>query len=243
MRFRSDSRSFSKASGCAVLAVALVLAARVQAEPPHSTPAQRPVRSIQEALRLGLVNDQKKPVVGEQILRAPRRAFDVIEGPPVGDGGAVRFRFGADSFCSGFEPPCTLGYIGGGASGVPQNCEWRASNCVCMNDDPPPSQPVIDNTNPSAGDQHLHFEFDPSQPSGFENGARNWAFSDPNIPNPPVDGVMTLDLMLYINEPGGLNAYHVRPQAPSQSLVTAEMVFMPSGDIVCFEDLDPDDGE
>ena len=91
MRFRSDSQSFSRASGCAVFwAVALVLAARVQAEPPNSTPAQRPVRSIQEALRLGLVHDLEKPVVGERILRAPIRAFDVIEGPPVGDGGTVR---------------------------------------------------------------------------------------------------------------------------------------------------------
>ena len=119
MWFRSDSRSILKASGCAALALALVLAARAQADPPNSTPAQRPVRSIEEALRLGLVNDQQKPVVGERILRAPLRAFDVIEGPPVGDGGAVRFRLGGNSFCSGFEPPCTLGYIGGGGSGVP----------------------------------------------------------------------------------------------------------------------------
>ncbi len=236
MWFRSDSRSILRASGCAALALALVLAARVQADPPNSTPTQRPVRSIQEALRLGLVNELDKPVVGEQILRLPIRAFDMIEGPPVGDGETVRFRFGADSFCSGFELPCTLGYIGGGSSGVEQNCEWHASNGV----QPGATMPIIDNSNPSAGEQHLHFEFDPFQPSG--SLARNWAFSD-NIPNPPVDGVMTLDLMLYINEPGGLNSFHVRPQAPSQGLVTAEMVFMPSGDIVCFEDLDPDDGE
>ncbi len=239
MWFRSDSRLFSRACGCAVFwTVALALAAPVQAEPPSSTPAQRPVRSIQEALRLGLVNDQQKPVVGERMLRAPSRAFDMIEGPPAGDGGAVRFRFGESSFCSGFEPPCTLGYIGGGGSGVPQNCEWHASNGA--NNNPPPTQPSIDNSNPFAGAQHLHFEFDPSQLSG--DSARNWAFSD-NIPNPPVDGVMSLDLMLYINEPGGLNKYVVRPQAPSQGLVTASMWFMPSGDIVCFEDLDPDDGE
>ncbi|MCZ6651644.1 MAG: hypothetical protein O7D91_01260 [Planctomycetota bacterium] len=287
MWIRSNLRSFSRASGCAVfLAVTAVLAARVQAEPPNSTPAQRPVRSIQEALRLGVVNDQKKPVVGERILRAPIRAFDVIEGPPVGDGGAAlgdpciidgNCGPGEDScncladcpvpetcgdgiccnsqgedcatcetdcgscvFCSGFQPPCTLGYIGGGSSGVPQNCEWHASNSVV----PGATMPIIASGHPGGGDppgeQHLHFEFDPSQPSGPT--ARNWAFSD-NIPNPPVDGVMTLDLRLYINEPGGLNAYHVRPQAPSQGLATAEMVFMPSGDIVCFEDLDPDDDE
>ena len=61
MWFRSDSRSILKASGCAGLALALVLAARAQADPPNSTPAQRPVRSIQEALRLGLVNELESP--------------------------------------------------------------------------------------------------------------------------------------------------------------------------------------
>ena len=77
MWFRSDSRSFSRASGCAVFwTVALVLAAPVQAEPPNSTPAQRPVHSIQEALRLGLVTDQQKPVVGERILREGGKSLD-----------------------------------------------------------------------------------------------------------------------------------------------------------------------
>ena len=174
-------------------------------------------------------------VIRRRELRTPSRA---LETPEQTKPGGQRFRMGADSFGSGFEPPCTLDYIGGGGSGVPQNCEWHASNNV--NDNPPPTQPIIDNSNPFVGEQHLHLEFDPAQPSG--PAARNWAFSD-NIANPPVDGVMTLELMLYINEPGGLNEYRVRPQAPSQRMATAEMLFMPSGEIVCFEDLDPNDGE
>ena len=174
-------------------------------------------------------------VIRQRVLWTPSRALEM---PGQTKPGGQRFRMDADSFFSSFEPPCTLGYIGGGGSGVPQNCEWHASNGVI--DAPPPTQPVIDHSNPFAGEQHLHFEFDPFQPSG--PAARNWAFSD-NIANPPVDGVMTLDLMLYINEPGGLNEYRVRPQAPSQRMATTEMIFMPSGDIVCCEDLDPNDGE
>ncbi len=147
--------------------------------------------------------------------------------------GGLRVAMGTDSFSSGFEPPCFIGYIGGGGSGQPQNCNWRASNNVQGD----PTQPTIMNFNPLNGTQHLHFEFDPGQLSGAQ--ARNWAFSDPNIPNPPVDGVMSLTLQLYINETGGLNEYHVRPQTPS--LVTALMVFLPTGEILAFEDLDPDD--
>ena len=55
MYFRLDLRSFLGTSSRAVLTVGLLLAAQVQAEPPNSTPAQRPIRSIQEALHLGLV--------------------------------------------------------------------------------------------------------------------------------------------------------------------------------------------
>ena len=176
-----------------------------------------------------------KSVIRQRVLWTPSRALEM---PGQTKPGGQRFRMDADSFFSSFEPPCTLGYIGGGGSGVPQNCEWHASNGVI--DAPPPTHPVIDHSNPFAGEQHLHLEFDPFQPSG--PAARNWAFSD-NIANPPVDGVMTLDLMLYINEPGGLNEYRVRPQAPSQRMATAEMLFLPSGEIVCCEDLDPNDGE
>lgn len=148
----------------------------------------------------------------------------VVEGAP--PGGAPGEGGG---FESGFEPPCFVGYIGGGGSGDPQNCDWRAS----LSARPGYQQPTITDTNPRRGRQQLHFEHDPNQPFGLDS--RNWAFSEEITP-PPERGVAYIRLGLSISRRGGGNTCIIQPQAPSQEMLTAQMHFNPDGTIGAADD-------
>ena len=217
---------------CASL-VAILLVGPADAQQKEPKTRRQPPRSIQEALRFGEAIPEWAARRGV-VMQVSDAVLDAPAGDASDKAGPKRFRMGAgDSFISGFEPPCFIGYIGGGGSGQPQNCNWHASN----NAPTTSTQPTIIDLNPFSGNQHLHFEFDPGQNVG---APRNWAFTD-NIPNPPPNGVMSLTLQLNINELGGLNEYHIHPQASGQG-PAALMIFLPTGEILAFEDLDPDDG-
>ncbi|MCH8853524.1 MAG: hypothetical protein IID41_12865, partial [Planctomycetes bacterium] len=214
---------------CALL-LASLLAVPADAQQMEAKKGLPAPRSIAEVLRSG----QAIPAWAARrgvVKQVPDAELDANVSDELGP---RRLRMGVDSFSSGFEPPCFIGYIGGGGSGQPQNCNWHASNGCDENC----TQPTIIASNPFNGDQHLHFEFDPGQLGGAS--ARNWAFTD-SIANPPLNGVMSLTLQLNINQLGGLNEYHIRPQASGQG-AAALMIFLPTGEILAFEDLDPDDG-
>ncbi|MHC4415524.1 MAG: hypothetical protein ACYS0G_09590 [Planctomycetota bacterium] len=152
-----------------------------------------------------------------------------------GGGGLAGF----EPFFSGFEPPCDTGlngngYIGGGGSGLPQNCDWHASNSAQSTY----RQPHIDDVNPLTDLQHLRFQYDPNQPS--TPSARNWAFNDDIVPAPD-EGVAHLSLDLYISATGGLNTYVLQPQSSTQLLRTTVMHFLPDGTISVGDDNDCSD--
>jgi len=150
--------------------------------------------------------------------------------PANGDGGGAS-PFGSGTFCSGFEPPCFIGYIGGGGSGQPQNCDWHASASA----QPGFTWPRVLDVDPLTGLQHLRFQYDPAQPQTI--GSRNWAFSD-NIEPTPTEGVVNLSLDLRITQTqgAGQNIYIIQPQAPSQALLTTVMNFHPNGSITAGDD-------
>jgi hypothetical protein len=148
---------------------------------------------------------------------------------------------GPGEFESGFEPPCFLGFIGGGGSGEPQNCDWHASAAAF----PGMEQPEIEDDNPLTGAQHLHFEYDPNQASGSPDltadpDSRNWAFSDDIVPT-PTEGVAHLKLDLFISAHDGLNSYIIQVQAPTQMLLTTVMIFNADGSITVGDDDTCDD--
>lgn len=157
------------------------------------------------------------------------------------DGGIAGF-----AFTSGFEPPCAVGtFIGGGASSVPQSCEWHGSNGITV---PVPLSPSYSAADPFSGLQHLRFEFDSLQPQGdpdqvAQDGSRNWAFSDDLVPT-PTEGPVVVSLWVRLNSGKGAmqNALIIQPQAPTQLALTTVFRFDPDGTIYAGDDDNPADG-
>ncbi|MHC5113613.1 MAG: hypothetical protein ACYTGP_04200 [Planctomycetota bacterium] len=146
---------------------------------------------------------------------------------------------GFPPFVSGFEAPCSPdantppGYIGGGGSGQPQQCEWGASTGAPAT----ASSPVISAAAPATGAQHLRFRHDPGQATGDINlaadlNSRNWAFSPTITPAPPL-GVVTLSFRIRITPGAGeaQNAFIIQPQTPTGGQLTTVMTFFPNGTI------------
>ena len=80
------------------------------------------------------------------------------------------------------------------------------------------SSPVISNSAPASGEQHLRFQHDPGQETGNINlaadlNSRNWAFSPTITPAPPL-GVVTLSFRVRItpSPAEARNAFIVQPQ-------------------------------
>ncbi|MBT8487175.1 MAG: hypothetical protein HKO59_13470 [Phycisphaerales bacterium] len=194
-------------------------------------------RSGTSALAVGMVG-----MVGMVAMVAGRVGGATRDQPFLSFPGTPAFA-GFAGFESGFEPEegCAIGYIGGGGSGEPQNCVWRASTSVPIG----ATMPVIADTLPATGSQHLHFEHDPVQASGSPDlaadpASRNWAFSESIVPAPP-EGLFVLDLSVRIAEFGGPNAYIVQPEAPSQGMLATVMILNPDGTISVGDDANPDD--
>jgi hypothetical protein len=171
---------------------------------------------------------------GRQVKRVASKAAiepgDAAGGLAGGAGSAVQF-------FSGFEPPCSTtlngnGYVGGGGSGDPQNCDWHASTGA----QPGYQEPHIDDIAPWTGAQHLRFQYDPNQPSGSSDqtsqpGQRNWAFTDPITPT-PVPDVQHLSMWVKVNGAALIdNALIIQPQASSQGLLTTVFRFDEGGNI------------
>jgi hypothetical protein len=164
-------------------------------------------------------------------------ASDAAIEPGDAAGGLAGGAGAAVQFFSGFEPPCSTtlngnGYVGGGGSGAPQNCDWHASTAA----QPGYIEPHIDDLAPRTDAQHLRFQYDPNQPSGSSDqtadpGQRNWAFSDDIVPTPVPD---VQHLVMWVNVNGAAlidNALIIQPQAPTQQFLTTVFRFDESGTI------------
>ncbi len=169
----------------------------------------------------------------------------------IGDSSIGGIAAGGIQFSSGFEVAdnnCSTtlngnGYIGGGGSGAPQNCDWHTSSAAQSTY----TEPHIDDAMPHTGLQHLRLQYDPNQPTGdpdhaADPGVRNWAFSDPDLV-PATDGVQHLSLWVRMGTPGGLNNLLIQPQQFSQGQLTTIMELRANGRIRVGDDKLCDDGE
>jgi hypothetical protein len=186
-------------------------------------------------------SEQADPEIGPETLLSadPPSSGQQLMSIKAVEGTGQRFSVGGGiagfpTFFSGFEPPCDPdlhgnGYIGGGGSGLPQNCDWHTSTGAMPNY----RQPHIDTVNPLTDLQHLRFQHDPNQPQ--TSSSRNWAFSD-DIDPTPDEGVAHLSLDLLISATGGQNRLIIQPQAPTQGLLTTVMNFETDGTITVGDD-------